>query len=256
MTALPRLMVAPNGARWTKRDHPALPVTISEIVATACACHAAGAGAIHAHVRDGEGRHVLDAGLYEELLSALGDAVPEMVVQVTSEAAGIYHRHVQMALIRAVRPAHVSAAIRELVPEGQGAAEEATALYRWCADQGITVQHILFAAEDISRLGALVRQGVIPEAREVLLVLGRYTAGMVSDPTEIDTLVAALQAEPGLEGAEWMLCAFGAAETECLRRALALGGKARVGFENNFRMANGSSAPDNSARVAEIAGLL
>jgi uncharacterized protein (DUF849 family) len=32
-----------------------------------------------------------------------------------------------------------------------------------------------------------------------------------------------------------------------------LGGKARVGFENNLRMADGSLAPDNAARVREIA---
>ena len=38
MTGLPSLMVAPNGARRSKSDHPALPVTLPEIVATARAC--------------------------------------------------------------------------------------------------------------------------------------------------------------------------------------------------------------------------
>lgn len=33
MSPLPRLMVAPNGARLTKADHPQLPITIPEIVA-------------------------------------------------------------------------------------------------------------------------------------------------------------------------------------------------------------------------------
>ena len=33
--SLPRLMVAPNGARPMKKDHPAVPVTISETVETA-----------------------------------------------------------------------------------------------------------------------------------------------------------------------------------------------------------------------------
>ena len=64
MKPLPALMVAPNGATKTKADHPALPVTIPEIVACAEACARAGADGIHAHVRDAEGRHVLDAGLY------------------------------------------------------------------------------------------------------------------------------------------------------------------------------------------------
>ena len=37
---LPKLMVAPNGARKIKKDHPAVPLTISETVATAKSCYA------------------------------------------------------------------------------------------------------------------------------------------------------------------------------------------------------------------------
>ena len=55
---LPKLMVAPNGARKIKKDHPAVPLTISETVETAKSCYKAGAGAIHLHVRDKEGQHV------------------------------------------------------------------------------------------------------------------------------------------------------------------------------------------------------
>ena len=45
-------MVAPNGARKTKKDHPNLPISISEIVKEAVNCFNEGANAIHAHVRD------------------------------------------------------------------------------------------------------------------------------------------------------------------------------------------------------------
>ena len=75
---LPRLMVAPNGARKVKKDHPAVPLTISETVATAKSCYEAGAGAIHLHVRDKDGQHVLDAGLYKEALNELEHQVPKM----------------------------------------------------------------------------------------------------------------------------------------------------------------------------------
>ena len=60
------IIVAPNGARRTRDDHPALPVTIEQTVETAVACRQAGAGAIHLHVRDEKGRHSLDPGLYTE----------------------------------------------------------------------------------------------------------------------------------------------------------------------------------------------
>ncbi len=71
MARLPRVMVAPNGARRTKADHPRLPVAVDEIVSEAKACLEAGATALHAHVRDDQGRHSLDPGRYRELLSAL-----------------------------------------------------------------------------------------------------------------------------------------------------------------------------------------
>ena len=46
---LPKLMVAPNGARKTKRDHPAIPLTVADVVADTASCHAAGANAVHFH---------------------------------------------------------------------------------------------------------------------------------------------------------------------------------------------------------------
>lgn len=80
---LPRLMVAPNGARRGKADHPDLPITDAEMIATARACQQAGADGIHLHIRDAAGRHLLDAGRYRALLAALEEAVPGMYLQVT-----------------------------------------------------------------------------------------------------------------------------------------------------------------------------
>ena len=70
-TPLPRLMVAPNGARLTDDDHPAVPVTIPQIVTTAQECASAGARAMHFHVRGDDKAHILDAGLYREALGEL-----------------------------------------------------------------------------------------------------------------------------------------------------------------------------------------
>ena len=64
-------MVAPNGARPMKKDHPKVPITISEIVETGKECFKAGANAIHFHMRDKKGQHVLDSGLCNEALKEL-----------------------------------------------------------------------------------------------------------------------------------------------------------------------------------------
>ena len=71
-------MVAPNGARKTKKDHSNLPITISEIVEEADNCFKCGANAIHAHVRDKNENHTLDTGLYTELIKELEIKVPDL----------------------------------------------------------------------------------------------------------------------------------------------------------------------------------
>jgi uncharacterized protein (DUF849 family) len=84
------IMVAPNGARKTRSDHSSLPVSIEDTVSEAALCRAVGASALHAHVRGANDEHVLDAGLYRELIAAMAQRVPGMLVQITSEAVGIY----------------------------------------------------------------------------------------------------------------------------------------------------------------------
>jgi 3-keto-5-aminohexanoate cleavage enzyme len=247
---LPRIMVAPNGARKTKADHPALPVTIAELVDCAVACQQAGAGGLHAHVRDGEGRHMLDAGLYAELLVELARIAPGLMVQITTESAGLYGPAEQRALVRALMPPAISIALREILADGE--TDEAARLFAECDEAGIAVQHILYSAEEVTQLARLVASGVVPKrGLQLLHVLGRYSAGQVSSPADMD-LPLARQRTGGLS-ADWAVCAFGPSETACLTEAARRGGKVRVGFENNLHMADGNLARDNADRVAEVA---
>lgn len=250
---LPAIMVAPNGARRGKADHPALPVTIPEIVACAVECFAAGAGAIHAHVRDAEGQHILEAGLYAELIAELARAVPKMAVQITTEAVGRYSPAQQRALVAQLRPAMVSVALREITQEPD--VRLTRAFFHDCAAQGTAVQHILYAADDVDRLAALIADGTVPKGPlQVLHVLGRYTEGQISSPADLAAPLARQRAH-GLS-ADWSVCAFGPSESACLVAARREGGKARVGFENNLFMAGGALAASNAARVSELVAML
>ncbi|WP_370205983.1 3-keto-5-aminohexanoate cleavage protein [Pararhodobacter marinus] len=253
LSPLPRIMVAPNGARRTKADHPALPVTIVETARAAADCHAAGAGAIHAHLRDAEGRHWLDAGAYGELIAEIARFAPDMPVQITTEAAGRYDPAAQRALLRDIRPEGVSIALTEMLADGDRKA--ARACYHALAEAGTAVQHILYEADQLDLLAREQAAGTIPPGDlQTLFVLGRYTEGQHSEPAMLDPFLDGLSAL-GVTG-DWALCAFGPTETACLAEALRRGGCARVGFENNLWMADGSLAADNAARVAEIAALL
>lgn len=249
MSDLPQIMVAPNGARRTRQDHPALPVTIEQTVETAKACFAAGAGGIHAHIRDEQGLHTLDVGLYRELMAELHRAVPQILVQITTEAVGIYSSEQQLQLVRALQPAHVSIAMREIT-QGQSEAELSD-FFHWAAESGICVQHILYAPEEIREFSRLVEAGIVPvEGLETILVLGQY--GIARDSQPEDLAAYRHEFKDALSHAGWCVCAFGRNETACLVRAIKEGGKARIGFENNLFDADGSLSRSNAARVREL----
>lgn len=257
MKTLPMIMVAPNGARRTKADHPALPLTIAETVATAKACFAEGAGAIHAHIRDEKGAHVLDAGLYRELIVEMDRLVPNMVVQITTEAVGRYTPEAQRRLVDDVAPKAVSVALREMLPD-ESEVKAAGRFYHSAAEAGIAVQHILYEPDDVARLFQCVDRDVVPSGDlQLLFVLGRYTAGQQSRTGDLDPFLAALAERSGHEGTlDWALCAFGSSETDCLVEAIKRGGKARVGFENSLWNRDGSLAADNAERVRELANIV
>lgn len=254
MRPLPRIMVAPNGARLTRADHPALPVTIPQIMQCAIDCAAAGADGLHAHVRDAEQRHVLDAGLYTELLAELDRALPGFFTQITTEAVGQYTPAEQRALVYAVQPKAVSVAVREMCAAGE-AETDLRRFYHHCAEAGISLQHILYDEADIHTLAAQVRTGTIPaDTLQALIVLGRYSAGQVSAPADLDAPAAALLAT--FPHVDWAVCAFGAHETACLSAAARKGGKARIGFENNRLNSDQSLAASNTERVSELVASL
>lgn len=242
--ARPFIMVAPNGARRSRADHPALPVTTGQIAETAEACHEAGAEALHLHVRDENGRHSLDAGRYGEALQELKRRVPGMRIQITTEAAGLFDVPAQLDCLRRVRPGWASISVREIARDPALAPE----VYAACAEAGTEVQHILYDAEDIALLRDWQARGVVrPGQAAGIFVLGRYSAGQVSTPADLDPFRAAMP-----EARDWMVCAFGPREHDCLLAAARQGGHLRVGFENSLTDSRDRPHADNAASVAAL----
>lgn len=246
-TVLPKIMVAPNGARRGHSDHPALPVTDDELLDAAKACQSAGADGIHLHIRDADGLHLLDAARYQALLDRMSDAVPGMYLQVTSEAAGRYDTDVQQDIVRALRPDNVSVALREMVRSPADWAS-ATAFYSWAVEHEVNIQHIVYSNAELEQFIAACDTGKIPGDHHLMqLVLGTYDGTQISNPAAIKAFVDQMAASD--LSFDWMLCAFGKEETDCLVQAARLGGKARVGFENSLWHPDGTTARDNAERV-------
>ena len=254
MKPLPKLMVAPNGARRSKADHAALPVTDVEVIETVIACHAAGADGIHVHIRDADGKHEIDAGHYRAILDRLRDAVPDMYHQVTSESAGRYSGAEQRAIMRDLAPAHVSVAVREMVRQ-RSDWDEAQEFYEWAYGAKVDIQHILYSPIEVRGFVTALAEGRIPGKTHLIqLVQGSYAKGSEGQ-TDLSEYLSELGKAEGMKF-DWMLCAFGTDETDNLTRAARFGGKARVGFENSFLNKDGSLADDNAMRVREVAAAI
>src|ERR1700678_3620251 len=80
------ITVAPTGAEADKSAVPALPVTLTELVATAKECEAAGAAVIHVHIRDEAARPTLDRGRLADTVAALR-AGTDLIVQLSTGGA-------------------------------------------------------------------------------------------------------------------------------------------------------------------------
>ena len=78
--------VALTGAVPTKADNPEVPITPEEFAADAIACAKAGALMVHVHVRDEEGKPTHRRDLYERAIAPIRDAVPEVILCVTTSA--------------------------------------------------------------------------------------------------------------------------------------------------------------------------
>jgi len=239
------VMSAPNGARRGKDDHQSLPITPAELADCAENIVDAGASIIHLHVRDEQGGHSLDPDRYRAASSAVRDRVgDQLIIQVTTEACGLYSAGQQMAMVRELKPEAVSLALKELCPDAESESTAAE-FFAWLKTEDVMPQYILFSPDEVIRFSELRNRGVIPDDWPfVLLVLGRYTDSLTGDPDLIGRFVEGLQ-----QDVTWMVCCFGQTENIAVAEAARLNGHARVGFENNLTLPDGTTAPDNAALV-------
>jgi len=239
------ICVAPNGARKSKADHPNIPISPDELAIEAEHCMQAGATMIHLHIRDADGKHSIDPKYYRPAIAAIRKRVGDgLIIQATTEAVGQYSAEQQMAMVRELKPEAVSLAIRELCPEGEE--QRAGDFFKWVIENQISAQYILYSVEDIERFIALHTAGVIPnKCPSILLVLGRYSVDLTSDPKELQPMLEAIKDFT----CNWAVCAFGDKEADCMALAAQSGGHCRIGFENNMKQADGSIAASNAVLI-------
>ena len=242
------IAVAPNGARKTQQDHPSIPISPQELADTASNCLDAGACMIHLHVRDERQGHTLDPTKYAAAITAIRERVGEkLILQITTEAVGIYKPEEQIEVVKTVKPEAASIALREFCPD-ESYEQQTGEFFMWMHIEGVSPQYILYDETDIQRFNAYCEKGFIPgETHTVLLVLGRYTKNQESAVSDLFPLLDEVN-----KNHLWWLCAFGKTESQCMNKSIELGGHCRVGFENNTAMPDGSIANGNHELIEVI----
>ncbi len=238
------ICVAPNGARRGKADHSEVPLTVRELVATALACREAGAAMMHFHVRDADGIHTLDPGLYQKALRELERAVGgDMLLQVSSESAGLYTAAQQIGLMKELAPHCLSCGLREFIPDRRSF-DRGYKFFTQLGKTGALVQFIIYSPPDVQWYETLRAEGVIGADNHMLLFVLGSRMEPVTGAGDISAYLAQLKSS-----CPWMVCAFGREEHSAVAGAASLGGHARVGFENNIQLADGLVARDNAELV-------
>lgn len=224
-----------NGARMPG-EHPRLPVTAAALAADAVAVGAAGAAAIHVHVKNPAGGDTFAARPLAQTLDAIRAAAPGLPVGVTTGAWALPDVTARLANIGAwsVLPDFASVNWHE-----EGAEQVATALL----DRGIGVEAGLWTP---SALESWLRSRLRERCLRVLLELpdrdGEVTERLAAHL--FGELHEARIALPVLLHGE------GASAWPALRLALRLGLDTRIGLEDTLELPDGTLAPDNAALVA------
>lgn len=231
-----------NGARLP-HEHVALPITAGELAQDVVAVSAAGAGAVHLHVKDDRGVDTLSAGSLATALCEVAAVAPGIPIGVTTGAWALPNPDERVAAIAAwtKRPQFASVNWHE-----DGADEAASALLQ----RGVGVEAGLWHDDAVAAWAA---SPVRDRCMRVLLELpdGLDEADTVRTANRMLEAVLATGSTTSV-----LLHGEGSSCWPALRRAAALGLATRIGLEDTLEMPDGSLAPDNAALVRAAAGIL
>jgi uncharacterized protein (DUF849 family) len=230
------IKAAINGAR-TRAECPSLPVTPAEQAVATVEAVAAGAGAIHVHVRSPDERESLAAADFARSLQAIRSAAPGVLVGVSTAA---WIEPDCDARLRAVASWVVLPDFASLNFDEAGAVPLAELLL----SRGVGVEAGLC---DSRAAEVFVTSRLAERCLRVLLEPDEQdAAGALQTVAQIEAVLdrAGLTLPRLLHGT-------GTTVWRLIDEAAARGYDTRVGFEDTLTLPDGSAAPNNAVLVAE-----
>ncbi len=247
------ICVAITGSLPRKSDNPAVPITVAEQVDSTREAFEAGASIVHCHVRTDDGAPSADPGRFAELMAGIAEACPGMIVQLSTggrsgagrERGGMLGLRPDMASLT-VGSNNFPTRVYENPPD----------LVDWLAARmlahGIVPEVECFDLSHIHQAAAMQADGRLAAPAYVQFVMGVRNA-MPADRETFDFYVRTTRRL--LPGSHWCAAGIGAAQIVLNEWAVAAGGHARTGLEDNVRLDRTTLAPSNAALVERVTAL-
>lgn len=243
------ICVAITGSLPTKANNPAVPITVAEQIESTHQAFEAGATIAHCHVRDDAGQPTSDPDRFAALLDGVRQHCPGMIVQLSTGGrsgagqarGGMLGLAPDMASL-SVGSNNFPTRVYENPPD----------LVDWLAAE--MIRHDVkpeieaFDLSHILQAAAMYRDGRIKARPYVQFVMGVKNA-MPADREVFDYYIHTVKRLFG-DDAPWCAAGIGSNQIVLNEWAIAAGGHARTGLEDNVRLDRDRLAPSNAALVS------
>lgn len=241
------ICVAITGSLPRKSDNPAVPITVPEQIESTQAAFEAGAAIVHCHVRNDDQTPSSDPERFARLMEGIGKHCRGMIVQLSTGGrsgagrtrGGMLPLRPEMASL-SVGSNNFPTRVYENPPD----------LVDWLAGEMQTYDVVpeieCFDLGHLWQAHAMWRDGRLKDRPYCQFVLGVKNA-LPADRYAFETMLATHRHLFG--DAPWCAAGIGRAQIEVNEWAIAAGGHARTGLEDNIRLDRSRLAPSNAALV-------
>lgn len=248
------ICVAITGSLPTRANNPAVPITVSEQIESTHEAFEAGATICHAHVRNEDQTPSSDPDKFAALKEGLQKHCPGMIIQFSTggrsgagrDRGGMLPLKPDMASL-SVGSNNFPTRVYENPPD----------LVDWLASEmqshGVKPEVEAFDLSHILKAAEMAKNGQIDGTPYVQFVMGVRNA-MPADRDVFDYYVHTVKRLFG-DDAPWCAAGIGPNQIVLNEWAIAAGGHARTGLEDNVRLDKDTLAPSNAALVRRTADI-
>ncbi|TFG19875.1 MAG: 3-keto-5-aminohexanoate cleavage protein [Promethearchaeota archaeon] len=248
------ITAAITGAEVTKEQNPNVPYTVEEIGIQAESAFKAGASVIHLHVRYDDGTPTQDKERFRDCITEIRKRCPEVIIlPSTGGAVGMTAEERLQPIYLDPTPEIATLDCGTVNFGGNEIFVNTETMIMEFADKfktlGIKPELEIFDVGMIDTVKRLHKKGYFSASLHFNLVLG--VPGGIAATTE--NLVFLVNSLP--KTSTFTVTAIGRYEFPMITQSIAMGGHARVGFEDNLYISKGILAKSNGELVKKVVSI-